>query len=354
MLRTLIFTISICILASSTHLSAKEKFEIADYSVDIGSRSDLRITVPEGENDPATFIPVTVINGAKKGPTVLMVAGVHGYEYAPILAAESLADAIDPKSLAGRLVIVRVAHISSFEARTPFVNPHDRKNLNRSFPGNPKGSQTERIAHALSTMIIPTADIVFDVHSGDGSEWLQAFVGVYGGPMATDYPKALSLAKSFGFPNIIRYTMKTQAQIDRGRSLNRQAVAQGLPTLLIEIGENGRRDTEHVQAIIQGMKNALMKLSMLEGDAVKPDYETRYFDGTSSVKAKHSGIWYPVSASSRFVEEGDTIGVIKSYDGRLLETVRSPISGYTIYGHAGPPVIKGGSVVTIAHPIDKL
>lgn len=338
----------------STELWAQELFQIADYRVDIGSRSDLRIAVAKGESDPATFIPITVINGAKKGPTVLMVAGVHGYEYAPILAAESLADRIDPQALAGRLIIVRVAHIASFEARTPFVNPYDRKNLNRSFPGKPQGTQTERIAHALSTVVIPKADIVLDVHSGDGSEWLNAFVGVYGGPLATDYPKALSLAKSFGFPNIIRYSMKTQAQIDRGRSLNRQAVAQGLPTLLIEIGENGRRDTADVQAIIMGMESVLTELNMLDGKLERPDYETRYFDGTSSVKAAHSGIWHPVSVSSRYVEEGDKIGVIKGYDGKLIETVLSPISGYTIYGHAGPPVIEGATVVTIARPIDDL
>ncbi len=354
MFRVLIFTIAIYLSSACTEALAQEIFRIADYTVDVGSRNDLRVNVPEGQNDSATFIPITVINGAKKGPTVLMVAGVHGYEYAPILAAGSLAESIDPQALAGRLIIVRVAHISSFEARTPFVNPYDRKNLNRSFPGNPKGTQTERIAYTLSSAIIPKADIVFDVHSGDGSEWLEAFVGVYGGPLATDYPKALSLAKSFGFPNIIRYSMETQAQIDRGRSLNRQAVAQGLPTLLIEIGENGRRDHEHVQAIVQGIKNALIKLSMLKGEIEKSADETRYFDGTSSVKATQSGIWYPVSVSSRFVEKGDKIGVIKNYDGKLAEAIVSPTAGYTIYGHAGPPVIKGASVVTIAHPIDEL
>lgn len=327
---------------------------IGSTVIEVGKRYDLNIDIPAGESDPKTFIPITVVSGAKVGPTLLMVAGVHGYEFAPILAAERLAEEVSPNELAGKLIIVCVAHISSFEARSPFINPYDRKNLNRSFPGNPKGTQTERIAYALSTEIIPNADIVLDVHSGDGSEWLEAFIGVYGGPLAMDYPKALSLAKTFGFQNIVRYKMNTQEQVDRGRSLNRQAVAQGLPTLLIEIGENGQRETEHIQAIIQGVKNSMVKLEMIEGVLDVPIQKHRYFDSTSSVKVKNTGIWHPVSTRARFVEQGETIGIIRSYNGVLVETVKSPIKGFTLYGHLGPSVKAESAVVTIGQPIDNL
>jgi len=350
MYRILFTFVIIFTLIFSRQVFAQNTFKIGEAVIDSIKRYDLNVSIPSGKEDSETFIPITVINGKKGGATVLVVAGVHGYEYAPILAAEKLADEIDPKDLMGRLIIVRVAHIASFEARSPFVNPYDRKNLNRSFPGNPKGTQTERIAHALSTELIAKADIVFDMHSGDGSEWLEAFVGVYGGPLATDYSKAKRLAEAFGFPNIVRYDMNTQKQIDTGRSLNRQAVAQGLPTLLIEIGENGKRNDDHIKAITTGVKNALITLEMLNGMPDQSNKNTRYFEGTSSVKAKHSGIWHPVSSGARFVKQGDVIGIINGYDGKLVETVVSPINGYTLYGHAGPPVIKGEAVVTIGKP----
>ena len=50
--------------------------------------------------------------------------------------------------LSGSVILVRIAHVEAFEQRVPFVNPFDRKNLNRMFPGRADGSQTERIAWA--------------------------------------------------------------------------------------------------------------------------------------------------------------------------------------------------------------
>ncbi len=347
------FTVTLCVIVFScldSLVSAKDGYVNLTTDLPAGERTDLRIEILAGEADPETFIPVSVIKGTSSGPTVLMVAGVHGYEFTPILAAQRLADEIDAKKLSGEVIIVRVAHISSFEGRSPYLNPFDRKNLNRSFPGKPDGSQTDRIAWALSSKVIPTADFVLDVHSGDGAEWLEAFIGVYGGPLATDYTRALDFAEAMGFPNIVRYQMNTQEQIDSGRSLNRQAVAQGLPTILVEIGQNGSRDPRHVDAIVLGVKRGLNGLGMMEatGDAGKTTL--RYFDGTQSVPVEHSGVWTPNDAKGRFVEKGETLGTIRNYEGRLVETVTAPISGFTIYGLAGPPVRAGEGIATIARP----
>ena len=59
-------------------------------------------------------IPVTVFNGSKPGPTLALVAGNHGYEYPPILALQKLRPRIQPKKLAGRIVMVHVANLPSF------------------------------------------------------------------------------------------------------------------------------------------------------------------------------------------------------------------------------------------------
>ncbi len=185
-------------------MNAEEAFDIGGVLVKSGTRYDLEIPVSPGETDPESFIPLTVLHGSQRGPVILMVAGVHGYEFASILAAKRLVEEINPRQLRGTFLLVRVAHVSAFEARSPYVNPYDRKNLNRSFPGKPDGTQAERIAYTLSTEIIPRADVVFDVHSGDGAEWLEAFIGIYGGPLSSKYPLALSLAETFGFQNIVR------------------------------------------------------------------------------------------------------------------------------------------------------
>ncbi len=343
-----------CLFIFTPFVSAQVSIESFTKNMPVGERTDLRIGIPAGDTDPETFIPVSVIKGILPGPIVLMVAGTHGYEFAPILAAQRLADEIDPKKLSGTFMIVRVAHIPAFEGRSPYVNPYDRKNLNRSFPGAPDGTQTERIAWALSSKIIPAADFVLDVHSGDGAEWLAAFVGVYGGPLASDYQSAFNFAEAMGFPNIVRYSMNTQEQVDRRRSLNRQAVAQGLPTILIEIGQNGSRDPDHIEAIVSGVKRGLSKLGMLDPAGNQVKKSLRYFEGTQSVPVKHSGVWTPTASTKRLVEKGETLGTIHDYQGILVETVKAPIAGFTLYGLAGPPVRAGESIATIAKPATRV
>jgi predicted deacylase len=325
-------------------------FIIADQRIAPGTRADFRIAVPEG-SDGATFIPLTVIHGHRPGPVLAVVAGVHGFEFASILAAERLAGKVDPAAFAGTLVLVRVANIPGFEGRSPNVNPVDRKNLNRVFPGKAGGTQTERIADLIAREVVARSDFLMDVHSGDGAEFLDAFVGVYGGPLATDFPLAMKVAQGFGFPNIVRYSMDTQGQIDRGRSLNRQGVAMGKPTILVEIGQNGSREEAHVAAIVSGIERALTILGMAEGPhSDTPPQPVRLFEGTVSVTASQNGVFHPASATPRPLAKGEVVGIIRDYTGREVEKLVSPVDGYALYGITGPPVEAGDGVVTIAIP----
>ena len=349
-LRRLLAALGLAALLSAQHAGA---FEIAGVAIAEGARTDLRIEVPAGDEDPATFVPVSVLRGVAPGPTLLLVAGVHGFEFHSILAVERLAETLDPDMLAGTLILVRVAHVPAFEERSPYVNPSDRRNLNRAFPGAADGSQTERIAHVLSTQLIARADFVADLHSGDGAEWLDAFVGIYGGPLASGYEDALAFGRAMGFPNLVRYSMRDQAAIDRGRSLNRQAVAQGLPTVLVEIGENGQRDPAKIDTLVRGLRAGMASLGMLD-EALPDAAPARHFEGEVSVPVEHSGIWHPDRTVGGFVAQGERLGIIRDYAGRTVETVRAPIAGYALYGLAGPPVRAGDSVMAITRPVDSL
>ncbi|MEM1436481.1 MAG: succinylglutamate desuccinylase/aspartoacylase family protein [Pseudomonadota bacterium] len=331
-----------------------ETFRLGDETIKPGSRAQLSLDVPAGASDPATLIPVTVIHGQAPGPVLLIVAGVHGYEFASILAAHTFSAEVEAARLSGTLLIVNVAHVSAFEDRTPYVNPYDRKNLNRSFPGDANGTQTERIAWVLSKQLIARADFVIDAHSGDGAEWLEAFVGVYGGPLATGFEQALAVGEAFAFPNVVRYRMESQEQIDRGRSLNRQAVAAGVPTVLVEIGQNGSREPSHVRALADGLHRTLSVLSMSSSSPETPPVTLRYFEGESSVPVKHSGVWSPTRTGGRPVTKGELLGTIQDYWGHTIEEVVAPVDGYALYGLAGPPIKRGESVMAITRPAERL
>ncbi len=338
------------LMATGASAQPREAFAIGGQRVAAGERLDLDLQIPAGTSDPATRVPVTVFHGAADGPVLALTAGVHGYEFPPILAAQALLDRIDPARLRGTVILVRIANVEAFEQRVPYVNPFDRQNLNRSFPGRADGTQTERIAWALTTEVIRRCDVHVELHSGDGAEWLEGFAGIYGGPLAARYETARAIGLAFGFRNIIRYEMLTQAQVDAGRSLNRQAVADGKPTVLIEMGENGRRDPAFVDAIVNGVENTLRVLGMTDGAATPPRADTRWFDATASAVSTHTGIFTPVAAAGRFVTEGELLGTVRDYAGRVVQEITSPIAGYVMYGLAGPPVRAGESVATIARP----
>ncbi|MEL7197067.1 MAG: M14 family metallopeptidase [Pseudomonadota bacterium] len=342
---------SLALTSSITIAAPAQPFVVGEAQVEPGSRQDIKLEVLASDNEPGTFIPITILHGAEDGPVLATVSGVHGYEFAPIIAADRLADEVDPGALSGTLIIVRVANVPAFEERSPYVNPVDRKNLNRSFPGSAQGTLTERSADVLSREVVARADFLMDIHSGDGAEFLEAFVGVYGGPLSTDFYTALNVARGFGFPNLVRYSMNTQIQVDTRRSLNRQGVASGIPTILVEIGQNGSRDDRHVDAIIAGVKNALGILEMWEQPPTKVPPALRLFESSTSVKASHSGVLYPANLEQRYFFKGDLVGTIRDYSGLEVERLYSPIDGYALYGLRGPPVRVGDSVVTLGNPI---
>lgn len=343
--------LSPAVSAGSSGWQGRAPFTIAGQVVPAGTRVDVDIPVAAGATDPATFVPVTVFHGAGDGPVLALTAGVHGFEYPPIVAAQQLLGRIDPRSLSGTVILVRIAHVSAFEQRVPYVNPFDRKNLNRVFPGSADGTQTERIAWVLTTEVIRRCDLHVELHSGDGAEWLEAFAGIYGGRLAeAQYARSREMGLAFGFPNVQRYAMETQAQVDSGRSLNRQAVADGKPTVLIEIGENGRQDPEFVDAILSGVDNLLRVLKMLPGSPRPTPPDTRYYDGTAEASATVTGIYTPVATVARFVRKGDLIGTVTDYTGAERERIVSPVDGYVMYGLAGPSVRAGETVVTIGLP----
>ena len=104
-------------------------------------------------SDAGTNIPVAVIRGPKPGPTLALVAGAHGTEYASIIALEKLIQELNPADISGTVIIVPLVKISC-EQKVPHLNPVDGKSMNRLYPGDPKGTQTERASWAMTKQIV--------------------------------------------------------------------------------------------------------------------------------------------------------------------------------------------------------
>lgn len=112
-------------------------------------------------------IPLTCIkNGA--GPTLLLVAGVHGDEYEGQIALAKVIRTLEPDRIAGRVLVLSAMNAPAVMAGNR-LSPLDQGNLNRMFPGDPNGSPTQMIAHYVEEVLLAQCDYVVDLHSGGSS-----------------------------------------------------------------------------------------------------------------------------------------------------------------------------------------
>jgi hypothetical protein len=135
------------------------------------------------------------------------VAGAHGTEYASIIALEKLIQELNPADISGTVIVVPLVNIASFEQKVPHVNPVDGKSMNRFYPGNPNGTQTERASWAMTKQVVEQCDYLIDLHGGDLDESLRPYS--YWAPTGLrnkidDLPElVLPLTKLFGLLDVL-------------------------------------------------------------------------------------------------------------------------------------------------------
>ena len=100
----------------------------------------------------STDIPITIINGIEEGPTVVVLSGIHGSEYIPILTsqpllAKTLNNSAELKLNNGALILIHIANLPAYLGRTIYTSPADDQNLNHVFPGKSNGTLSEQIAY---------------------------------------------------------------------------------------------------------------------------------------------------------------------------------------------------------------
>jgi predicted deacylase len=157
--RSLLILAIVLLAAASVFAQAADPqpaFSVGSAKAARGQKAAGVIAVPPG-SDAGTNIPVVVVHGAKPGPVLALVAGAHGTEYASIIALEKMIALLDPGQISGTVIIVPLVNIASFEQKVPHLNPVDGKSMNRFYPGNPNGTQTERAAFAITREVVDRA-----------------------------------------------------------------------------------------------------------------------------------------------------------------------------------------------------
>jgi predicted deacylase len=291
-------------------------------------------------------IPLTIINGARSGPVLALVAGVHGAEYPPILALQRVRKTIDPKTLAGTVILVHCANMPSYMKRTIYYSPVDGQNLNRVFPGKPDGTLSQRLADALTRNVIERADFVVDLHAGDANESLRpySYWMTNGTPAVAEQNRQLALA--FGLDHIV---------VDRSRPtdpnasvyLANTAITRGKPGLTIESGGLGMSDEESIARIERGIAGVMRYLKM-QTAGPEPVANPVWLSRSQVVTSPATGIFYRLVERGQTVADGTLLGYVTDFFGNTVTDIRAPFAGELLYVIGTPAINKGEPIAFVA------
>ncbi len=323
---------------------AHPTFTVGTATAQRGQKAYGVLSVPAG-SDAGYDIPVAVLHGARPGPVLAIVSGAHGTEYASILAVESLLDAVNPASLSGTLVLVPLVNVPSFQRITPHVNPVDGKSMNRWYPGDPSGTQTDRASFVITKAVIDQSDHLIDLHGGDLDENLRpySYWTVTGNQKQDELSRGMVLA--FGLDHII-ISADRPKDPQASRYLENTASTRGKASFTAEAGRSGPVAAGDVAALVDGSVSVMRHLEMLPG-AVKKVAHPVWVEKIVTVAADREGVFHPAVDRDAHVAKGAKIGFVTDYLNRPLQDVVAPESGIIMFIRALPSLNKGDTMANI-------
>jgi predicted deacylase len=286
-------------------------------------------------------LPVRTVTG-NAGPRLLIVAGVHGDEYEPMVAVRNLWREFSARDVCGQVTLVPIANEPAFllGQRTA----EDGLDLARTMPGRADGTVTERIA-ALLTPLVREADFLIDLHTGGRLFRILPLSGYMLHPDQAVLERQREMARAFNLPIV----WGTSPELE-GRTLS-VARDANVPAIYVEAGGGGGFDPHAVEVCVDGCLNVAGRLGMIERKTPVSAIQHVVEDerrGSGHLQVQHpapaSGFFEPLVRLGDRVAQGHSLGRIVDAFGEHLKEVASGESGIVLYQRAVPNVALGESV----------
>jgi len=299
-----------------------------------------QLEIGEGQDGQTVEPPVAVINGTREGKTLYIQAVSDGDELNGLGVVRRLVPTLDPRDIAGTVLIVGIANYFAYQANE-HRNPIDDTKLNRTYPGDDSGTSTERIA-AATFDAATRADLVLDLHQGSTSRMIDE-VRVRCGRRHRLHDECLRLAKAFDCGYVLD-------QKGPEGQLARTAPDEGVPTIDPELGGCVGWDEESIQLGVEGVFNVLRAYDFLPDDrTANRQTRAKGFDQFGS----------PVGGVVRFqvelgerVSAGDLLFEVTDVFGETKARVTANNSGIFWRTRRLPQVATGEYVCSVGTNVD--
>jgi hypothetical protein len=309
----------------------RENYEFGGISLAPGERKTIDLPVSVLSDHTPVTISAHVIHGKRPGKTVFVTAGVHGDEVIGVEIVRRLLGQPALDNLRGTLIVIPIVNTYGFLIHSRYLP--DRRDLNRCFPGSPRGSLAARLAHLLMEQIVKRCDFGIDLHSAAANRINLPQVRV-----SLDNDETLRLARVFGAPVIM--TSKLREGSMRGASKD-----AGVDVLLYEAGEGLRFDEISVRAGVSGILRVLHDLGLIPSKGVAKARRTPLLCPTSRwLRAPQGGLVRLFKSEGDAVAKGDHLAAVSDPFGQVVEDVIAPHDGI-IVGRATLPVVNEGDAL---------
>lgn len=297
------------------------------------------------------LFPITTLKAQKDGPAGLIIAGVHGDEYEPIMAVMQLIQEMENKLLCGTLSLVPVVNVGAYQSASRVGE--DGLDLARTCPGNPSGSITERVAHEISNMI-RKADFLIDMHTGGNLFDISPLSGYMLHPNVEVLKVQKVMAEAFNLPIV----WGTSPELE-GRTLS-VARDVNVPAIYTEF-RGGGFHREGIGKLVQGCENVLSSFGMLPSGNWISNVELKVEDNNSG--SGHLQEMYPSPEEGFFVasvkldqvvRKNEILGHIMDYSGKKKCDVPASQEGRVFLIRAVPMAKKGDTLAGILSGENKI
>jgi predicted deacylase len=261
-----------------------------------------------------SLVPMTVVRGAAgDAPGVAVFGGTHGNEYEGQVAVKRLCRDLDAASMSGMVILIPQLSESACRAGTR-VSPLDGVNMNRAFPGDPRGSVSYRISNFVKTKVFPHVRVVIDIHSGGREAVFPLCTSFHRLPDAAQFAEMAAAARLFDTPYLFVYSRQMSSGL-----LTDEAEDEGKIAIGGEFGSGEGVNPEGTRHAYEGTLNVLRHYGLLPG-AVQP--VARAERRQRLIQAPHltdyrpcprDGIWEPMVLPGGDLEEGQLIGRLHDF-----------------------------------------
>jgi len=255
---------------------------------------------------------VLVVRGLKSGSVLCLVASIHGDELNGIEIVRRVVRNLKPLEVNGTVIGVPIINIFGFTGNTRYLP--DRRDLNRYFPGNPRGSAASRIAYLFFTQIVNHCEYVVDFHTGsfkrNNLPQLRADMNV---------EKVREFVEHFGSVAVLHKS-------GHGKSLRAAATRAGIPTVAFELGQPGTLQEEYVESGIKTIDSLIRNLGILKRFRLWFDPQPVYY-GSRWIRVNSGGILSSRIKIGSKVKKGDLLGYIINPLTTEEKEILAPVNG---------------------------